>query len=140
MESEELEILSFSIANQFFAIDVDNVIEIIKFPSIIQVDKNTESAEKRLQFKNEKIPIVDLAQKMELEYVKPDGKRESIIYSLKDNKLAFEVDTVEQYSDINLGDITLMPEYLKNNMAAGFIWGIGKRDDTLIFLLDFEAL
>ncbi len=139
MESEELEVLIFSIGRQKFGADASNVVEVVGGSFIVHSEKEFGIAKKIVSFERKEIPLFNLSGQLGLNFNSEEANRFGIVIRLESGLAGFEVDIAREFITLTVDKIEAVPEYLKKRMAVDYIWGVGKIGEELIFLMDFEG-
>ncbi|MFP3725849.1 chemotaxis protein [Priestia filamentosa] len=136
--TNELEIVTFSIGQNLFSINVMKVKEIIHSSDVTGIPESHPAVEGVLQVRGEIIPVIDLAKALN---ILPTVKKEEskfIIAELNEMKVVFRVDKVDRIQRISWQQIE-EPSSLSMGLEDTTS-GIVKLNDKIVLMLDYEKL
>lgn len=136
--TNELEILEFKVADNYYGINVAKIIEILNYQHVTPVPNSHPFVEGIFMPRDTMISVINLRKCLGY----PDDKQnEGLLFITNFNNLntAFHVDEVlgihrVSWEDINTPDSTISSE--QNGVATGVI----KLEDRLVVILDFEKI
>ncbi|EJL1977407.1 chemotaxis protein CheV [Listeria monocytogenes] len=135
--TNELEIVTFTVGENLFCINVLKVKEIIHPLEVTPVPDSNPAIEGVSQVRGEIMPVVNLARVMKLPEIEPE-KTKFIITELNQMKIVFRVDEVHRIQRISWEQIE-EPEKLSIGLEELAV-GIVKLDGNLVLLLDYEKI
>lgn len=135
--TNELEIVTFTIGQNLFCINVLKVKEIIQPLEVTPVPDSHMAIEGVSQIRGEIMPVINLARVMKLPEVDPADTK-FIITELNQMKIVFRVDEVHRIQRISWEQIE-EPEKLSIGLEDLAV-GIVKLDGNIILLLDYEKI
>lgn len=135
--TNELEIVTFTIGQNLFCINVLKVKEIIQPLEVTPVPDSHMAIEGVSQVRGEIMPVINLARVMKLPEVDPTDTK-FIITELNQMKIVFRVDEVHRIQRISWEQIE-EPEKLSIGLEDLAV-GIVKLDGNIILLLDYEKI
>ena len=137
--TNELEILEFRVANNYYGINVAKIREIISFQTPTPVPNADPRIEGIFMPRDEIISIIDLAECLHLP--KPETPTGDMYIVTNFNKLntAFHVNGVLGIHRVSWSDI-VKPDSTVNTGGEGMATGIVRIDGKLIIILDFEKI
>lgn len=135
--TNELEIVTFTIGQNLFCINVLKVKEIIQPLEVTPVPDSHMAIEGVSQVRGEIMPVINLARVMKLPEVDPADTK-FIITELNQMKIVFRVDEVHRIQRISWEQIE-EPEKLSIGLEDLAV-GIVKLDGNIILLLDYEKI
>ena len=133
--------LSFSIANELYAVMVGKVLEVLQTQSISSVPNAPEYIQGVMNFRGEIIPVFKTRTKFCLP--KRDDNQKYVIIVLEVEQdgekviLGAIADNVKDVITITDKDIKPIPQ-IQGDLKADFLQGIAKIDDQFILLLDVD--
>ncbi|MFH1416166.1 MAG: chemotaxis protein CheW [Elusimicrobiota bacterium] len=136
MEVKELEVLIFSVGGQNFGVDAADVIEVLRYKGTDIYPEKTDFSDTGIDFRDARIPIIDISRRLEMERAYSDEDRSIIVFNIEDSALSFDVDSVVEFVQVTVEDIESIPDFIKNRMKLDFIWSVGKIRGELVFFLD----
>ncbi|ELK7999132.1 chemotaxis protein CheV [Listeria monocytogenes] len=135
--TNELEIVTFTVGENLFCINVLKVKEIIHPLEVTPVPDSNPAIEGVSQVRGEIMPVVNLARVMKLPEIEPENTK-FIITELNQMKIVFRVDEVHRIQRISWEQIE-EPEKLSIGLEELAV-GIVKLDSNLVLLLDYEKI
>ncbi|EAF9504749.1 chemotaxis protein CheV [Listeria monocytogenes] len=135
--TNELEIVTFTVGENLFCINVLKVKEIIHPLEVTPVPDSNPAIEGVSQVRGEIMPVVNLARVMKLPEIEPENTK-FIITELSQMKIVFRVDEVHRIQRISWEQIE-EPEKLSIGLEELAV-GIVKLDGNLVLLLDYEKI
>ncbi|EAG9289601.1 TPA: chemotaxis protein [Listeria monocytogenes] len=135
--TNELEIVTFTVGENLFCINVLKVKEIIHPLEVTPVPDSNPAIEGVSQVRGEIMPVVNLARVMKLPEIEPENTK-FIITELNQMKIVFRVDEVHRIQRISWKQIE-EPEKLSIGLEELAV-GIVKLDGNLVLLLDYEKI
>ncbi|AIS61950.1 chemotaxis protein [Listeria ivanovii] len=135
--TNELEIVTFTVGENLFCINVLKVKEIIHPLEVTPVPDSNPAIEGVSQVRGEIMPVVNLARVMKLPEIEPENTK-FIITELNQMKIVFRVDEVHRIQRISWGQIE-EPEKLSIGLEELAV-GIVKLEGNLVLLLDYEKI
>ncbi|WP_373438306.1 chemotaxis protein [Listeria monocytogenes] len=135
--TNELEIVTFTVGENLFCINVLKVKEIIHPLEVTLVPDSNPAIEGVSQVRGEIMPVVNLARVMKLPEIEPENTK-FIITELNQMKIVFRVDEVHRIQRISWEQIE-EPEKLSIGLEELAV-GIVKLDGNLVLLLDYEKI
>ena len=110
----------FRLDNEKYGIDISYVSGIEYEQTIVRVPNSSRNIKGIINLRGEVIPVLDLRTKFNMDNLTAPKDAELIIVNLPNNKIAIEVDGVEQIHHIDENDIVDMPEIAKSSGAGYF--------------------
>ena len=137
--TNELEILEFRVADNYYGINVAKIREIISFQTPTPIPNADSRIEGIFMPRDEIISIIDLAECLHLP--KPETPAGDMYIVTNFNKLntAFHVNGVLGIHRVSWSDI-VKPDSTINTAGEGMATGIVRIDGKLIIILDFEKI
>ncbi len=134
----------FQIWEEFFAIDVDKIIEVMELPETVKLPRTPDFVMGVTNFRGEIIPVIDLRKKFKLPQEEVLSQKKYVIvinYQAADyqNKIGLVVDKIIDVIEVEQYDITHFPE-LGSRYNPEFIFGVLHYDDKFILVLDIEKI
>jgi len=138
-QSDILQLVSFKIADEEFAIDILRVNEIIRLMEITKMPNSPRHIEGIINLRGKVVPVVNLRIKMGFEPAATDSHTRIIVVELNGKIVGFKVDAVYEVLRIPQS-ITEQPPELVSNINSQYITSVGKIDDRLLILLDLDKV
>jgi purine-binding chemotaxis protein CheW len=133
-----LQIVTFQVGTEAFALDILKVHEIIRFRQLTRVPNLPNYVEGVLNLRGKVIPVVGLRQRLGLERKEPSPTTKIIVASVKDDVLGFMVDSVSEV--LRIGADTVEPAPRLGEGGQRYVSGVGKVNNQLLLLLDLDKL
>jgi len=137
--SELLQLVSFMIENEEFAINILFVQEINRMLQITKVPNAPSFVSGVVNLRGRVIPVIDLRAKLGLNTKEYDKNTRIVVVEVKDKTVGFIVDAVKEVLRIPT-NITEPPPELVIGINSEFIMAVGKLEDRLITLIDIEKI
>ena len=125
----------FRLDNEKYGIDISYVSGIEYEQTIVRVPNSSRNIKGIINLRGEVIPVLDLRTKFNMDNLTAPKDAELIIVNLPNNKIAIEVDGVEQIHHIDENGIVDMPEIAKSS-GAGYFDRVAKLDGKLIIIIN----
>jgi purine-binding chemotaxis protein CheW len=133
-----LQIVTFQVGTEVFALDILKVHEIIRFQQLTRVPNLPNYVEGVLNLRGKVIPVVGLRQRIGLERKEPTSTTKIIVASVKEDVLGFMVDSVSEV--LRIGADTVEPAPRLGEGGQRYVSGVGKVNNQLLLLLDLDKL
>lgn len=137
--SELLQLVSFMIGNEEYAVDILFVQEINRMLQITKVPNAPEYVDGVINLRGRVIPVIDLRYKLGLSKREHDKNTRIIVVEIKDKTVGFIVDAVKEVIRIP-ESITEAPPEIVSGSNSEFIKSVGKLEDRLLILIDLEKI
>lgn len=138
-DDELLQLVTFSIGDEEFGVNILKVQEIIRTMEITKVPRAPAFVEGVINLRGKVIPIIDLRRRFGL-YPKPGDKDTRIIVIEINNIIVgFIVDAVSEVLRIPAGTVEPTPPVVAG-VESDYISGVGKLKDRLLIMLDLDKI
>lgn len=137
--SEILQLVTFLIGNEEYAVDILYVQEINRMIPITKVPNSPDFVEGVINLRGRVIPVIDLRTKLGLQKKEHDQNTRIIVIEVQTNTLGFIVDAVREVLRIP-ASITEAPPELASGIDSEFIKSVGKLEDRLLILIDLDKI
>ncbi len=134
-----LQLVSFNIGNEEFAVDILIVQEINRMIDVTKVPNAPDFVEGIINLRGKVIPIIDLRSRLGMPPKEYDGRTRIIVVELDSNVIGFIVDSVSEVLRID-ESITEPPPAAVAGIDSEFITAVGKLEDRLLILLDLGRI
>ncbi len=138
-QEELLQLVSFNIGKEEFAVDILKVNEIIRIINITKVPNSPDFIEGVVNLRGKVVPVVDLRIKLGLDRIIQNDNTRIIVFELDKKTIGFKVDSVNEVIRIPKS-ITEQPPEIVSSINSEYITSIGKLNDRLLILLDIEKI
>ena len=136
--SAALEVLSFRLGREEYAIDILKVREIRALERTTRIPDAPGFVKGVIDLRGTIVPIVDLRLRFGFE-ARDDASTVTIILSIAGREIGIVADAVSDVVELLAEQIRPAPE-IKSALADGFIRGIAPVDGRMLIVLDIERL
>lgn len=136
--NEILQLVSFNLGNEEYAVDILRVQEINRMVEITPIPNAPPHVEGVINLRGKVIPVVNLRKKFRLDAKEMDSHSRIVVVDVG-TTIGLLVDSVSQVLRIS-PDTVEPPPPAADNGSSKYILGIGKLADRLLLLLDIESL
>ena len=134
-----LQLVTFTIGEEEFGVNILQVQEIIRMLDITKVPKAPEFVEGVINLRGKVIPIIDLRKRFGMSPKVRDKSSRIIVVELDNTVVGFIVDAVLEVLRLPAATVEPPPPAVAG-LDAEYISGVGKLDDRLLILLDLNRL
>jgi purine-binding chemotaxis protein CheW len=134
-----VQVVSFRLGSEEYAIEITKVKEIILVEGITRVPQMPDYIEGIINLRGNVIPVIDLRKRFGMRAREIDENTRIVVTRMENKIVGLIVDMVSQVMKIPHGDIQPPPETIAG-MAGEYLTGIGRRDDRMIIMLDIEKI
>lgn len=136
---EILQLVTFNLGNEEYAVDILKVQEINRMKEITRVPNSPNYVEGVINLRGKVIPVVNLRNRFGLMDKENDEHSRIMIMDIQGITMGLVVDAVSEVLRIPLETVEPTPP-MASNISTEFIKGIAKLDERLIILLDMDRL
>ena len=138
-EDELFQLVTFSIGEEEFGVDILKVQEIIRTMEITKVPRAQAFVEGVINLRGKVIPIIDLRRRFGLASKVHDKHTRIIVIEMNVMIVGFVVDSVSEVLRIPTSTVEPPPPVVAG-LESEYISGVGKLEDKLLILLDLDKL
>lgn len=138
-DDELLQLVTFSIDDEEFGVDILKVQEIIRTMEITKVPRAQNFVEGVINLRGKVIPIIDLRRRFGLTSRPHDKHTRIIVIEINNMIVGFVVDSVSEVLRIPASTVEPPPPVVAG-VDSEYINGVGKLHDRLLILLDLDKL
>lgn len=138
-DAELIQLVTFSIGDEEFGVDILKVQEIIRTMEITKVPKAPPFVEGVINLRGNVIPIIDLRKRFGLDTREHDKHTRIIVIEIHNMIVGFVVDAVSEVLRIPANTVEPPPPVV-SGLESEYISGVGKLEDRLLILLDLDRL
>ena len=139
MAEELLQLVSFIIGQEEFGLDILKVQEINRMVEVTRVPNAPEFVSGVINLRGKVIPIIDLRTRFGFPKKASDKNTRIIVVELSGKIVGFVVDAVREVFRISKS-VTEPPPSMVAGIGSEFITAVGKLENRLLILLDFERI
>jgi purine-binding chemotaxis protein CheW len=136
---ELLQLVSFNLGNEEFAVDILKVQEINRMVEITKVPRSPHFVEGVINLRGKVIPIVDLRKRFNLGEKDRDKQTRIVVVDVDNKTVGLVVDSVSEVLRLQSNTIEPPPP-LVAGIDSEYINGVGKLEDRLLILLDLNKI
>lgn len=135
----QLQLVTFELAGEEFAVDILAVREINRMMELTRVPQSPPEVEGVINLRGKIIPVLDLRKRFSLPAGARDEHNRIVVVEVHGRVLGFIVDRVHEVLRISSEIVEPAPAMVCS-IDSDFIAGVGKLDDRLLILLDIGRL
>lgn len=138
-EDELLQLVTFSIGEEEFGVNILKVQEINRTMEITKVPRSPEFVEGVINLRGKVIPIIDLRRRFGLAAKPGDKDTRIIVIEINSVIVGFVVDAVSEVLRIPASTVEPPPPVVAG-VESDYISGVGQLKDRLLIMLDLDKL
>lgn len=136
--SGALQLVSFKLGDEEYAVDILKVREIIRMQAVTRVPHAPDFIEGVINLRGKVIPVMDLRKRFGLKSAEHTRGSRIVVLQL-DRTLGVVVDAVSQVLRLAAENVEPTPPIV-STISAEYLKGVGKVEDRLIILLDVDKI
>lgn len=141
MEStQELQFVIFRVGEEEFAVNINQVKEIIKLTPITPIPRVPGYIEGIINLHGQILAVVELAKKLDLKATPYSEKTRIIVIEHKELKVGIIVNEVTEVLRFPVKDIEPPPDLILNKKVQAYIKGVGKLGNRLLIIIDLVGI
>ena len=138
-DGDRLQLVTFEVGEEEFAVDILAVQEINRMMQITRVPQSRREVEGVINLRGRIVPVVDLRERFGMERCEHSNESRIIVVDVNDHTVGFVVDRVHEVLRIDSSIVEPAPS-ITTSVDSDYIQGVGKLDDRLLILIDLERL
>ena len=138
-DGELLQLVTFMVGSEEFAIPILSVQEINRMMEITRVPQSPPFIEGVINLRGKIIPVMDLRKRFGVEVSIELSDSRIIVVEVATRVIGFTVDRVNEVLRIE-SDIIVPPPSMVSGVDSEYVQGVGKLDDRLLILLNLDRL
>lgn len=138
-DDELLQLVTFSIGDEEFGVNILKVQEIIRTMEITKVPRAPDFVEGVINLRGKVIPIIDLRRRFGLAPKAHDKNTRIIVIEINNVIVGFVVDAVSEVLRIPASTVEPPPPVVAG-VESDYISGVGQLQDRLLIMLDLDKL
>jgi len=135
----QLQLVTFGLGEEEFAVDILKVQEINRMMSLTRVPSSPPEVEGVINLRGKIIPVVDLRRRFALPPAARSPQSRIVVVEVHGRVIGFVVDRVSEVLRISRSIVEPAPSMVCS-VDSDFIEGVGKLEDRLLILLDLGRL
>lgn len=139
LNPEELILVIFKIGSDLFAIEVQQIREILRIPDIIRIPNAPPFVEGIINLRGSAVCVLDLHKRFQMAPSTEPKSRRILVIDLKSRSLGLVVDQVHEVLHMPLTDLQGIPSEL-TSLDARFLKGVAKINDQFVLIIDAEKM
>ncbi len=140
-QDDVMQLVGFIIGNEELAVPILNIQEIIKPIECTKVPSVPDYVLGVFNLRGSILPLIDLRRKFGLSPAVYTEDTRFIVIKTEHNEAGFVIDRLTQAIRIDQADIETPPEtFEKEEGVENLIFGIGKMEDSIVTILNVNAL
>jgi purine-binding chemotaxis protein CheW len=137
--TDQLQLVTFDVAGEEFAVDILAVREINRMMTLTRVPNSPPEVEGVINLRGKIIPVIDLRRRFGLTQSDHSQDSRIVVVEVNERVVGFIVDRVHEVLRIQKSIVEPAPEMVCS-IDSDFIAGVGKLEDRLVILLDVAKL
>jgi purine-binding chemotaxis protein CheW len=137
--NELLQLVTFKLENEEFGVDILNIQGINRMVEVTKVPNSPDYVEGIINLRGQVIPIIDLRKRLNMPDKPYSKDTRFIVVEFRDKVVGFVVDSVNKVLRIDR-KLTEAPPNAATGIESDYITAVGKLEDSLLILLDFEKI
>ncbi len=134
-----LQLVSFNLGKEEFAVDILKIQEINRMVEITQVPKSPDFVEGVINLRGKVIPIIDLRKKFSLDVAESTRQTRIVVVDIDNKVVGLIVDAVSEVLRLPSSTVEPPPPIVAG-IDSEYINGVGKLEDRLLILLDLNKI
>lgn len=134
-----LQVVSFTLGDEIFAIDILEVQEIIRTRGVTKVPDAPEFIEGVINLRGKVIPVVDLRKRFRFPIPDENEQERIIVLKMESKPAGIIVDSVSEVLRFPRESVEPSPSMI-THIDKQSIYGVAKTNDRLLILLDVHNL
>ena len=138
-DGDRLQLVTFEVGEEEFAVDILAVQEINRMMQITRVPQSPDEVEGVINLRGRIVPVVDLRKRFALDQQETDSESRIIVVEVSGRTVGFVVDRVHEVLRIDRNIVEPAPA-MATSVDSDYIQGVGKLEDRLLILIDLDRL
>lgn len=139
-KSELIQLVSFNLGAEEYAVEVLKVREIIRMTAITHIPNTPPSVEGIINLRGKVIPIISLRNRFGMMSAEEDQHTRIMVMDIAGKLMGFIVDGVSEVIRIASGEIQPAPSIAAGGMDQEFISGVIKHGERLLLMLQLDRM
>ena len=136
--AELLQLVSFYLEGEEFALEILKVQEIIRMVDLTRVPNSPEFVEGVINLRGKVIPVIGLRKRFGMGPKEQDKQTRIVVLETRGMVIGFVVDSVSEVLRIPADTVEPPPRLVKSERE--YVTGVGKLANRLLLLLDVDRL
>lgn len=136
---EQLQLVSFSVGDELFAVDILRVQEINRMMDLTKVPQSPEGVEGVINLRGRIIPVLDLRTQFRFPQTPRTDQTRIVVVEVRSQTIGFVVDSVHEVMRIQSSIVDPNPS-LGAAIDSSFVSGVAKLEGQLLILIELDNL
>ena len=136
---EQLQLVSFVVNDELFAVDVLSVQEINRMMELTRIPQPPHGVEGVINLRGRIIPVLHLSTQFGMQRTERSEQTRIIVMEIQGKTIGLIVDEVREVIRIPESIVSAPPQ-MNSSIDASFVTGVAKLEDQLLILLDLDNL
>ena len=137
--SQQLQLVSFTVGEELFAVDILTVQEINRMIALTKVPQSPPGVQGVINLRGRIIPILDLRIQFGITPTETNENSRIIVVEISGNTVGFIVDSVHEMLRIDRNIVEPSPR-MSISIDSSYVAGVAKLEGELLILLDLDNL
>ncbi|MHA7812205.1 MAG: chemotaxis protein CheW [Phycisphaerales bacterium] len=137
--SDQLQLVSFTVGEELFAVDILRVQEINRMMALTKVPQSPPGVEGVINLRGRIIPVLDLRVQFGFPKAEATEQTRIIVIEISGNTIGFVVDSVREVMRISANIVEPAPQ-VGSAVDSCYVSGVAKLEDQLLIMLELERL
>jgi purine-binding chemotaxis protein CheW len=139
-KNELIQLVSFNLGAEEYAVEVLKVREIIRMTAITHIPNTPPSVEGIINLRGKVIPIISLRNRFSMPGTQDDQHTRIMVMDIAGKLMGFIVDGVSEVIRISNSEIQPPPTIAAGGMDQDFICGVIKHGEQLLLMLQLDRM
>ncbi len=136
--NNEFQLVIFSLGDEEFGVEINNVQEIIRMPAITKIPQAPDYVKGVINLRGKIITVINLNTIMGMQNTRHDEHTRIIVANVNDTVMGFVVDSVSEVMRLPTNNVEPAPAIIASKINTEYLQGVGKMDGRLLILLNLE--
>lgn len=134
--NELIQLVSFTLSNEEYGVEVLSVREIIRLPDITKMPNTPYFVEGIINLRGKVIPIINLRKRFGLPEIAHSSRTRIMVMDVAGGLVGLVVDAVSEVIRISSEEVQPPPPLISGNVSQDFISGVFNHTDHLLIVMD----
>ncbi len=135
--TQELQLVVFDLAAEYYGVDIGDVSEIIRMQAITQIPGAPQYVEGVINLRGKVVPVLDLRKRLNRHVKEITKESRIVVVNIGSSEVGVIVDAVTEVLSVAMSSIE-PPSSMITDVESDYLRGIAKLDTKLIILLDLN--
>ena len=138
-QGENLQFLTFTVASEFYGVDILKVQEIRGWQDVTVIPNAPAYIRGVMNLRGAIVPILDMRRRFNMPEVELTQNTVVVIVNVLQRIVGIVVDGVSDVIDLTKDDLRPTPDF-GNSIDAGFVSGLAALEDDMVIILNIENM